>query len=136
MTNANGRMLPALTPTTAFFWTSTDGRLRMLRCADCGFITHPPGPVCRRCGSSNVAPSELSGRGRVYTYTVVYHATHVAMKDRVPYISALIQLEEGPRVLTNLVNCLEQDVSVDMPVRVVFERLTEDITLPQFEPDR
>jgi uncharacterized OB-fold protein len=77
----------------------------------------------------------VSGRGRVYTYTVVYHATHVAMKDKVPYISALIQLDEGPRILTNLRNCSEEDVAVDMRVRVLFEPLTEEITLPQFEPD-
>jgi uncharacterized OB-fold protein len=76
-----------------------------------------------------------SGRGQVYTFTVVYHATHAAMNDKVPYISALIQLEEGPRILTNLVNCSEEDVSVGMPVHVVFEPLTEDITLPQFERD-
>jgi uncharacterized OB-fold protein len=76
----------------------------------------------------------VSGRGRVYTYTAVYHATHVAMKDKVPYISALIELEEGPRILTNLRNCSEEEVSVGMPVRVLFEPLTDEITLPQFEP--
>jgi uncharacterized OB-fold protein len=78
----------------------------------------------------------VSGRGRIYTYTVVYHATHAAMVDKVPYISALVQLEEGPRVLTNLRNCVEQDVQVGMPVSLIFEELTPEITLPQFEPAR
>jgi len=77
-----------------------------------------------------------SGRGRVYTYTVVYHATHAAMADKVPYISALIELEEGPRVLTNLRNCTEDDVQIGMPVIVLFEELTDEITLPQFAPVR
>ena len=72
----------------------------------------------------------------MYTYTVVYHATHAAMVDRVPYIAALIELDEGPRVLTNLRNCSEEQVQVGMPVKVLFEELTPEITLPQFEPAR
>ena len=56
------------------------------------------------------------------------------MKDKVPYISALVQLDEGPRVLTNLRNVAEQDVRVDMPVHLIFEPLTDEISLPQFEP--
>jgi uncharacterized OB-fold protein len=72
----------------------------------------------------------------VYTYTVVYHATHAAMADKVPYISALIELDEGPRVLTNLRNCAEDQVQIGMPVTVIFEELTPEITLPQFEPSR
>jgi uncharacterized OB-fold protein len=67
---------------------------------------------------------------------VVYHATHAAMADKVPYISALIELDEGPRILTNLRNCLEADARIGMPVRVLFEELTDEITLPQFEPVR
>jgi len=131
------KLIPGVTPLTEAYWEGARrGELLIQRCETCLSSWHPPLPRCPTCHGAVVAWVPVSGRGRVYTYTVVYHATHVAMKDRVPYISALIQLEEGPRVLTNLVNCLEQDVSVDMPVRVVFERLTEDITLPQFEPDR
>jgi uncharacterized protein len=83
-----------------------------------------------------VAWTPVQGTGRVYPYTVVYHATHAAMADKVPYIAALIELDEGPRVLTNLRNCSEEQVQVGMPVKVLFEELTPEITLPQFEPAR
>jgi uncharacterized protein len=130
------KLIPGVTPLTEPYWEGARrGELLIQRCPACSHQWHPPLPRCPVCHSSSVAWIPVSGRGRVYTFTVVYHATHVAMKDRVPYISALIQLEEGPRVLTNLVHCLEEDVSVDLPVRVVFEPLTDEITLPQFEPD-
>ena len=87
------------------------------------------------CHSSDVEWTPARGRGWVYTYTVAYHSTHTAMADKVPYICALIQLEEGPRVLTNLRNCAEEDVSIGMPVHVIFEAIAPEITLPQFEPD-
>jgi len=133
VTNANGRMLPALTPTTAFFWTSTDGRLRMLRCADCGFITHPPGPMCRRCGSSNVAPSELNGRGRVYTFTVNRHPWSERLSE--PYTIAIVELDDqaGLRILSNVVDCDPDAVSIGMPVEVTFAS-ADDIALPLFRP--
>jgi uncharacterized OB-fold protein len=87
------------------------------------------------CHSADLAWIPASGRGQVYTYTVVYHATHAAMADKVPYICALIQLEEGPRVLTNLRKCTEEEAHIGMPVRLTFEPLTDEISLPQFEPD-
>jgi uncharacterized OB-fold protein len=129
------RLVPAVTPLTEPYWAGARrGELLIQRCSACGHLWHPPLPRCPECHGASLSWIPVSGRGHVYTYTVVYHATHVAMQDRLPYISALIQLEEGPRVLTNLVHCLEEDVKVDMPVRVVFEPLTEEISLPQFEP--
>jgi len=86
------------------------------------------------CHAAEIEWLPVSGRGHLYSYTVVYHATHAAMADKVPYIAALIELDEGPRVLTNLRNCAEEDARVGMPVRLIFEPLTDDITLPQFEP--
>ena len=116
--------------TEAYWAGARRGELLIQRCEACSERWHPPLPRCPACHSASVAWIPVSGRGRVYTYTVVYHATHVAMKDRVPYISALIQLDEGPRVLTNLIHCSEEDVRVDMPVHVVFEPLTDEISLP------
>ncbi len=131
------KLIPAITALTEPYWEGARrGELLLQRCTVCSTLWHPPLPRCPSCHSDAVAWVPASGRGRVYTYTVVYHATHVAMKDRVPYISALIQLDEGPRILTNLRNCAEEDVRVDMPVRVLFEPLTDEITLPQFEPDK
>ena len=133
MTNAIGRMLPALTPTTEFFWTSADGRLRMLRCADCGFVTHPPGPVCRRCGSTNLAPAEMSGRGVVYTFTVNQQPWSERLAE--PYVIAIVELDDQPglRILSNIVDCDADAVSIGMPVEVTFAPV-EDVALPFFRP--
>jgi len=129
------RLLPGMTPLTQPYW---DGARRhellLQRCAACRHLWHPPLPRCPECHSAAVDWMPASGRGRVYTFTVVYHATHAAMADKVPYITALIELDEGPRVLTNLRNCAEAQAQIGMPVTVIFEELTPEITLPQFEP--
>jgi uncharacterized OB-fold protein len=131
------RLLPGMTPLTSPYWAGARRHeLLIQRCAACGHVWHPPLPLCPECHSDAVEWTPVSGRGRLYTYTVVYHATHAAMADKVPYIAALIQLDEGPRVLTNLRNCAEADIQVGMPVALIFEELTDQITLPQFEPAR
>ena len=130
------KLIPGVTPLTEPYWAGARRNELLIQCCNrCATRWHPPLPRCPCCHSSEVTWIPVSGRGRVYTYTVVYHPTHRAMADRVPYITALIELEEGPKVLTNLRNCSEADVRVNMPVRVLFERLTDEITLPQFEPE-
>lgn len=131
--DGDGRMLPALTPTAAFFWTSTDGRLRIQRCRTCGHFVHPPGPVCRRCHSPDVTPVEVSGRGFVYTFTVNRQPWSGRLSE--PYVVAIIELveERGLRVLSNVVGCSPEAVSIGMPVEVVFERV-EDVAIPRFRP--
>ena len=127
-------MVPALTPTTEFFWTSgADGRLRIQRCSDCGRFVHPPGPVCRWCLSPNVAPAEVSGRGEVFTFTV--NAQPWSERLTEPYVIAIVELVEEPglRVLTNLVDCRPDDVRIGMPVEVAFVAV-EDVFLPLFRP--
>jgi uncharacterized OB-fold protein len=124
-----------MTPLTQPYWDGARRRqLLVQRCSACAHVWHPPLPRCPECHSADVEWTPVSGKGRVYTFTVVYHATHAAMADKVPYISALIELEEGPRVLTNLRNCSEDTIWIGMPVSLIFEQLTPEITLPQFEP--
>ncbi len=133
---ANGpmlRLLPRLSDDVAFFWTSgADGVLRFLRCNACGFSIHPPGPVCPRCLSRDVAPHEVSGRGHVETFTVNYQQW-IPGSD--PYIIAWVSIDEQPdvRLTTNLVDVEPDDVHIGMPVRVVFEHV-EDVWLPLFTP--
>ena len=118
---ANGpslRLLPRLSDDVAFFWTSgADGVLRLLRCNACGFFIHPPGPVCRRCLSRDLAPQEVSGRGRVETFTVNYQQW-IPGSD--PYIIAWVSIDEQPdvRLTTNLVDVEPEDVRIGLPVRV------------------
>ena len=133
---ANGpsfRLLPRLSDDVAFFWTSgADGVLRLLRCNNCQFFIHPPGPVCPRCLSRDLGPQAVSGRGQVATYTVNYQQW-IPGSD--PYIIAWVALDEQPdvRLTTNLVEVEPDDVVIGMAVEVVFEQ-SEDVYLPLFRP--
>ena len=133
---ANGpmlRLLPRLDDDVRFFWTSgEDGVLRFLHCNDCGFFIHPPGPVCPRCLSRNVAPQAVSGRAHVETFTVNYQQW-IPGSD--PYIIAWVSIDEQPdvRLTTNLVDVEPEDVRIGMPVRVLFEH-GDDVWLPLFTP--
>lgn len=130
------RPLPELTPDVAFFWTSgVDGTLRMLRCADCGYWLHPPGPVCPVCLGDDVAPTALSGRATVTTYTVNRQRWRADLE--VPYVVAIVDLAEQPglRLTTNIVDCPTEAVYIGMPVTVTFEHV-DDVWLPLFTPDR
>ena len=133
---ANGpslRVLPRLDDENRFFWTSgADGVLRILRCNNCGFYIHPPGPICPRCLSRDVAPQRVSGRGRVETFTINYQQW-IPGSD--PYVIAWVSLEEQPsvRLSTNLIDVEVEDVHIGMEVAVEFEEV-EDVFIPLFRP--
>jgi uncharacterized OB-fold protein len=133
---ANGpslRLLPYLDDDNRFFWTSgEDGILRILRCNACGFLIHPPGPVCRRCLSSDLAPAVVSGRGRVETYSINYQQW---IPESEPYVIAWVSLVEQPdvRLTANLVDVEPADLFVGMEVAVEFEH-HEDVYIPLFRP--
>ena len=133
---ANGpslRLLPRLSDANKFFWTSGEsGVLQILRCNACGFFNHPPGPVCRRCLSRDLAPQAVSGRGRVESFSVNYQQW-IPGSD--PYIIAWVSLDEQPdvRLTTNLIGVEPDDLVVGMEVEVEFEQ-AEDIYLPLFRP--
>jgi uncharacterized OB-fold protein len=114
------------------FWTGgRDGELRIVRCGDCGFYIHPPSPRCPRCLGSNVAPAAVSGRGRVYTYTVNERVWAPGLD--VPYVIAIVELEEqaGLRLMTDLVDVPLDQVAIEMPVEVEF-REQGDVHVPVF----
>jgi hypothetical protein len=126
------------TETTRFFWDAArDHKLVIQRCGDCGHYIHWPRPLCPRCQSSKLAPAPVSGRGKVYTFTVVQHLFHPGFADDMPYNLALVELEEQPglRMLTNIVDCPTEELAVGMPVEVTFED-REEHTVPQFRPAR
>lgn len=133
---AAGIPLPRLEPDTEFFWTSgATGELRILRCQDCGHYLHPPVPRCRSCGSADLQPEAVSGRGTVFTYTVNRQPFLASMPP--PYVIAIVELveQEGLQFTTNVVDCEPDEVSIGMPVTVVFEQHGE-IWLPKFVPER
>jgi uncharacterized OB-fold protein len=127
------RRLPLLEPATAFFWTSgADGKLRIQRCACCQRYQHPPWPRCASCGSEDIAPEIVSGRGKVATYTINYQAWMPGLP--VPYTFAAVELQEQAElyILTNVLGPVE-DVRIGMNVTVSFEH-HEDVFLPVFLP--
>ena len=128
---------PERTELTKFFWDGVDERrLLIQRCGDCGFYVHWPRPECSRCHSENLAPAEVSGRGTIYSYGVAMQAFIPAFADKIPYILAVVELEEQPglKLVTNIVDCDEDDVEVGMPVEVVFREADEGLILPYFKP--
>lgn len=127
------RLLPALDDDNRFFWTSgADGRLRFLRCQACGTYLHPPLPRCPTCGSRELAPEVVSGRGEVCSFTINHQPWD---GDPHPYVIALVTIPEqdGMRLTTNIVGCDPSDVRIGMPVQVTFEH-RDPVWLPLFEP--
>ena len=89
---------------------------------------------CAACGSEKGEWVKSSGKGLVFTFCVYRQAFHPAWKDDIPYNVAYVKLDEGPLLMANIVGCAYQDIYIGMPVKVVFEDLTEEITLPKFKP--
>ncbi|HEY6623868.1 MAG TPA: OB-fold domain-containing protein [Acidimicrobiales bacterium] len=126
------RPLPQLTPENEFFWTSgADGKLRFRRCAVCGSLQHPPGPVCRTCGSDRLAPEPVTGTGVVVGFTVNEHSWTPSLPP--PYVVAIVAIDEDLRVrlTTNLIDVPLSELAVGRRVEVRFEHV-EDVWLPVF----
>jgi uncharacterized OB-fold protein len=129
--------LPAITEDGAPYWEGCRaGELRAQRCAGCGRLRWPPSVVCPHCLGEEAAWVALSGRGTVYSFIVVHRPQHPAFFADAPYNVAIVELEEGPRLHTNVVECAPEALRVGMPVEVVFERVNDEVTLPKFRPRR
>ena len=125
---------PAIVPTpeTAPFWQgAAAGKLLIQGCDACGRAQFPPRPICLTCRGTALAWREASGRGSVFSFTVVHRAPLDAFKDDVPYVVALIDLEEGPRMMMNIRRCSPDQVRIGARVTVFFESYAAGIALPQ-----
>jgi len=130
------RPIPKPTNITKPFWEAAkQGKLVIQHCKDCGAYTWYPRPVCMKCMSRNLEWKEVSGKGWVYSYTITYRAPP-GFENLVPYVVASIALDEGVLLLSNIVNCKPEDVKTGMRVKVKFEKLSDEINLPVFEPSR
>lgn len=128
------RPLPLPNRDTEPFWEGcAKGELRLQRCASCRAYRHPPSPICHLCWSPEHEWVPASGRGTVYSFVVVHHAFH-GWNDELPYVVAVIALEEGPHIVSNVVEVPIDSVKIGMPVGVFFERASEEIVLPKFRP--
>jgi hypothetical protein len=89
--------------------------------------------MCPNCGSWNAEWARLSGKGKVYTYVVAHQPFHPAFASDAPYAVAIVELEEGVRLMSNIVDCEPDDMYIGMPVEVVYDDVTEEVTLPRFK---
>ena len=125
--------LPAMSGLAGEFYQSCQrGELRFQRCSSCNAWRHVPRELCPECGSANWSWEASSGRGRVFTWTVATRAIHPAFEHDVPYAAVVIGLDEGVRLLSMMVDCPPDELTMDMPVEVVFERVSAEVTLPKF----
>lgn len=124
---------PLVTDDNAVFWEAArDGRLVAQRCATCGRLRHPPRPMCPECRSLEVESVELSGRGTVHSYAILHHPRHPAFEY--PVLVVLVDLDEGVRVVSNLVGVDPSEVRIGLTVDVEFERRGDDWSVPVFRP--
>jgi uncharacterized OB-fold protein len=127
------RPAPILTEDNAAFWDAADeGRLVAQRCAKCGRLRHPPRPMCPECNSLEVDVTTLSGRGVVYSYAVLHHPQHPAFEY--PVLAALIDLDEGIRLVSNLVGVEPDEIRIGLPVHVEFVSTDGEHRVPVFRP--
>jgi len=130
---AEGTPLPRPTPLSAPHWQGCqEGEFRVQRCGGCENWIFIPQPVCSRCFSEDLHWTPTSGRGTVYSYTVVHRPQRPQF--RVPYVVAIVEFEEGFHMLTNLIDVDPDGVTIGMPVEVSFVERSETITLPYFRP--
>ena len=131
--------LPAITTEAKPFWdAAAEQKLMIQRCQECNAWVWTPRPACNECGSEKIEWTQMSGRGEVYSFTVIRQvvgrAASKAFEPDIPYVIAWVDLDEGPRLITNIIGCPVEDVKLGMKVAVQFEKASEKIWLPKFKP--
>ena len=127
--------LPELTDENRPFWDACrEGRLSMQKCRACGHIRYPISRVCPNCLSEQTEWVSLSGRGEVMSRMVFHQVYHKAFSGDIPYNVVLVQLDEGPRMFSNVVGVPNDAVQVGMRVAVTFDAVTPEVTIPRFQP--
>jgi uncharacterized OB-fold protein len=127
--------LPVPDTGTKEFWEGCQRHeLLIQRCEECHSYRYPPSPVCPRCFSMNAKWDKVSGKVEVYTFSVVRVPLGRDWESDIPYTIGVIQLDEGVRMVSNIVDCKPEDIKIGMKVEVTFDDVTDQITLPKFKP--
>ena len=135
MTNTPVKHFPQPTPETEAYWEGCrKHELLLQRCVQCGEAQFYPRILCTKCMSENLDWVKASGRGRVLTFTIVRRAVSEAYVADVPYVVALVRLDEGPVMMSNVVQCNPETVIVGSRVEVLFEDWSDEVSIPQFRP--
>lgn len=121
---------------TEEFWKGCNNQeLRFQKCGECGYVRWPPSYLCPECHSTETSWIISNGKGEIYTYCIFNMAFQESFKEEVPYVTAVIELEEGPHLLSNVIGCDPSDVEIGMPVKVTWKKRGE-YTIHQFKPDK
>ena len=127
--------VPRPSPESVPYWRAArEHRLEIPQCDDCSQYWFPPSSSCPHCLSANVGFKRASGRGKVFSFVMYDRVYHPSFVEEVPYVVALVELEEGPRMISNIVGVPPEDIVCDMPVEIVFDDVVEGVTLPKFKP--
>ena len=125
--------IPAITPEMRpFFEAAKRHELVVQRCTGCGTHRLPPRELCSSCLATESTWVEVSGHGEIFSYTVMHQIYHPAFAAEVPYAVVVVKLAEGPKMISNLVDCPLSEIRIGMPVAVVFEPVSDTVTLPKF----
>ena len=108
--------------------------LRFQQCADCGSWRHMPRESCNRCGSFDWSWQPSTGKGVIFSWTIIHRALHPGFADELPYASVVVELDEGVRLVSNVVGIAPDELRIGLPVEVIFEDVTADTTLHKFQP--
>ena len=128
------RPLPVPNADTKPFWDGCrQHQLRFQKCGECGHVRWPPSIICPKCHSQNTEWILSSGRGKIYSYAVHHQAYHPAFRDKLPYVVAIVELDEGPHLLTNIIGSPHDQLECDLAVTVTWEDVTGEISLPEFK---
>ncbi len=127
--------LPIITPDSAPFWEGCrNGQLLLQRCVACQTWRYPPAPICPHCSGLEAGWLPSSRKGRVHSFVIYHRAFHPAYADELPYAVALVELDEGIRMLLRIVDCPLDRLAIDQVGEVRFQTVTEEISLPVFVP--
>ena len=134
MIDHSNKILPKPGPESIVYWDGCRRHELLIQCCiDCNHFQFYPRIICTSCMSQNVEWIKASGRGQVVSYTVVRRPVSAAYKAETPYVVALVQLEEGPKMMSNIVNCDPANVKIGLAVEVIFEDWSDEISIPKFQ---
>jgi len=127
--------VPVASPESELFWKAAkEHRLLIPRCHSCQKFWFPPSRLCPHCLSDDTGWEAVSGRGKIYSFVVFHRVYHPGFAGEVPYVVAIVELDEGPRMLTNVVGVPIDQVRCNMPVEVVFDDVSSEVAVPKFTP--
>ena len=135
MSDTRSKPLPAVDTLSEPFWDAAkQHRLALQRCTECGYFNHPPRRACDACQSPRLDFEPVSGRGRIYSFTVMHQPNIAGFEEEIPYLNILVELEEQERLfmVSNLPLADRDKVAIGEPVEVFFEDVDVEISLPQF----